>query len=221
MIAETYLHNGLGDVTQMTDGRGVVTNYSYDDAGRMLSKTYPAAAAENVSYTWDSVTGGNKGKGRLTSVTYQKGSMSWVYDDRGNVTSETRVINGKSASTAYQYTPNDEISQITYPSGRIVTLSRNAIGRISSIKTQRTATATVANVATAFSWRPMSELVSAFTYGNGLAFSATYDLDYRIATLKVQDGGTNTISLSYAYGVTVRPGPPCEGIAATAMIIGR
>jgi YD repeat-containing protein len=166
MIAETYLHNGFGNVTQMTDGRGIVTNYTFDNAGRMKTKTYPAATAENVTDTWDSVTGGNRGKGRLTSATYQLGSTSWVYDDRGNITSETRTIQGKAYTTAYVYTANDDISQITYPSGRVVTISRNTIGRISAINTKKNSSITT-------------------------------------------------------FTVTVRPGPPCEGIAATAMIIGR
>jgi RHS repeat-associated protein len=200
MIAETYLHNGFGNVTQMTDGRGIVTNYTYDNAGRMKTKTFPAATAENVTYTWDSTAGGNKGKGRLTSVADESGSMAWVYDERGNVVSETRVIQGKSYTTAYAYTANDDISQITYPSGRIVTIARNAIGRISSIKTQKNAGAAVNNVATTFTWKPMAELIDKFTYGNGLTFDAGYDLDYRLTSLKVQDGGTDRISLSYAYG---------------------
>ena len=33
-----------------------------------LTKTYPAATGENITYTWDDVTSGNKGKGRLTKV---------------------------------------------------------------------------------------------------------------------------------------------------------
>jgi hypothetical protein len=39
----------------------------------------------------------------------------------------------------------------------------------------------------------MSDLVKGFTYGNGLTFAATYDLDYRIATLKVKNGAASTI----------------------------
>jgi YD repeat-containing protein len=167
----------------------------------MKTKTFPAATAENVTYTWDSTAGGNKGKGRLTSITYQLGSMAWVYDGRGNVVSETRTIQGKSYTTAYAYTANDDISQITYPSGRIVTIARNAIGRKSSIKTHWDASvASFFNVATTFTWKPMAELIDKFTYGNGLTFDAGYDLDYRLTSLKVQDGGTDRISLSYAYG---------------------
>jgi RHS repeat-associated protein len=199
----TYTRNALGDVTQMTDGRAVVTNYSYDNAGRMLTRTFPAATAENVTYTWDSIASGNKGKGRITSAADQSGSTSWVYDARGNVTSETRVIQGKSYTTAYVYNAGDKVTQITYPSGRIVTIARNALGQISGITTKKNAAAAVANVATGVTWSAMSDLVTGFTYGNGLTFAATYDLDYRIATLKVKNGTTDTISQSFGYSDNV------------------
>lgn len=84
-----YVRNALGDVTQMTDARGVVTNYSYDAAGRMLTKSYPAAPEENVSYSYDATANGNKGIGRLTGSTSQSGSTAWVYDERGNIVAET------------------------------------------------------------------------------------------------------------------------------------
>ena len=37
----TYVRDLRGLVTQQTDGRGVVTNRSYDNAGRLLTETYP------------------------------------------------------------------------------------------------------------------------------------------------------------------------------------
>jgi YD repeat-containing protein len=115
------------------------------------------------------------------------------------VLSEKRTIEGKIYTTAYVYNAADRVTQITYASGRIVTLTRNALGQVSGITTKKDAAATAQNVATAITWSAMSDLAKGFTYGNGLTFGATYDLDYRISTLKVQDGATNVISLSYAY----------------------
>ena len=144
-----YVRNGLGDVTQMTDGRLVVTNYTYDLAGRMLTRSYPAAAAETLAYTWDGTTpAGNRGKGRLTKIQDQSGATEWVYDARGNVTSEKRTIQGKVYTTAYVYNAADLVTQITYPSGRIVIIARNALGQIAGITTKKDAAAAAANVAT-------------------------------------------------------------------------
>ena len=109
-LATTYIRNGFGDVkrrtspdsgitdtvydlrglaTQMSDARGIVTNYTYDNAGRMQTKAFPAAAAENVAFTYDS---GVNGKGRLTSLTDESGSTAFTYDIRGNVVSEIHTI---------------------------------------------------------------------------------------------------------------------------------
>jgi RHS repeat-associated protein len=61
----------------------------------------------------------------------------------------------------------------------------------------------VDNVATGVTWSEMSDLVKGFTYGNGLTFAATYDLDYRIATLKVKNGATDIVSQSFGYSDNV------------------
>jgi YD repeat-containing protein len=114
-LVTNYVRNGFGEViqeaspdrgttvtvrdarglpTQITDGRSVVTQLTYDNAGRVLTKVYPAATGENLTYTYDDTTGGNLGKGRLTKITDQTGSTAFVYDVRGNVTTETRTISG-------------------------------------------------------------------------------------------------------------------------------
>jgi YD repeat-containing protein len=195
-----YVRNALGDVTQMTDARGVVTIYAYDNAGRMLTKTYPAAPEENIAYSYDSTASGNKGIGRLTSVAYQAGSMSWVYDALGRTVLEARVIHTKTYVTAYAYNAAGNITQITYPSGRIVTYARNALGQVSGITTRKTAASPAETVTTAIAWQPMSDLVSGFTYGNGLTFLATRDLDYRLDILRVQNADSNVIHRNHNYG---------------------
>ena len=82
MGTTVLVRDARGLVTQKTDGRAVVTNMTYDNAGRMLTRTFPAATAENVTYTYDafgSGATGNKGRGRLTGVTDQSGSTAIVY----------------------------------------------------------------------------------------------------------------------------------------------
>ena len=175
----------------MTDARGIVTNYTYDNAGRMLTKTFPAASAENVTYTYDSVLAGNKGKGRMTSVTDESGSTSYVYDARGNVLSETHVIAGQTYAVGYTYDLADRVSQITYPSGRLVNYVRDTQGRVTSVTTKKTAADPTVTLASGIAWQPFSGLVSSMTYGNGLIESDTYSLDYEINRLLVQNGATS------------------------------
>ena len=52
---------------------------------------------------YDAITGGNKGIGRLTSVTDESGSMAYVDDARGNVITETHTIAGRAYAVACGY----------------------------------------------------------------------------------------------------------------------
>ncbi len=220
-LITSYVRNGFGEViretspdagvttivrdqrglpTQVTDGRGVVVNMAYDTGGRLLSETYPASPAENVSYAYDSVAGGNFGVGRLTSVTDSSGSTALTHDALGRVASETRVIGARSYTTSYAYDAADHVTQITTPSGRIVTYGRNSLGQVSGVTTRQTALAASQTVATGVAWKPMSDLMGSMTHGNDLTTSAGHDLDYRLTSLVVQDGAANVSSLAYAYG---------------------
>ena len=46
------------------------------------------------------------------------------------------------------------MTQITYPSGRIVIYARNANGQVTGVTTKQTSTATVVNVATGITYAP-------------------------------------------------------------------
>jgi YD repeat-containing protein len=197
----TYVRDERGLVTIETDGRGIVTNRTYDPAGRMLTETYPAAAAENVTYTYDNITtpAGNKGKGRLTRIADQSGSTAYVYNALGQIITDTRVIGTQTYVTSYLYNAAGKVTQITYPSGRIVFIARNSNGQVTGVTTKQNATAAVVNVATGLTYAPMSNLLTAMTHGNGLITTAGYDLDYRLSSLTLKDGATNVSALAYAY----------------------
>jgi YD repeat-containing protein len=92
-----YIYNALGKPTQITDGRGVVTNLTYDNAGRLLSKQYLASSGENITYTWDSTASGNYGIGRITQIQDGSGTIQWTYDALGRVIQEVKTT----SSVAY------------------------------------------------------------------------------------------------------------------------
>jgi RHS repeat-associated protein len=195
----TYVRDLRGLVTQMTDGRGVVETRTYDNAGRQLTASYGVSDPENVTYAYDSVVSPNKGKGHLTSITDQSGSTSFTYNALGQIITDKRVIAAKTYTTSYLYNAAGLVSQITYPSGRIVIYARNANGQVTGVTTKQNATAAVVNVATGITYAPMSNLLTALTHGNGLTTTAGYDLDYRLTALSLKNGAANVSSLAYAY----------------------
>ena len=90
--ATVYVRDARGLVTSKTDGRGIVSTMAYDNAGRMLSETYPAAAAENVTYTYDSIAAGNKGIGQLTSVKLKGRNLVKTVTPRGHIAVVRRIV---------------------------------------------------------------------------------------------------------------------------------
>src|SRR5712692_396847 len=141
-----YVVDAAGNRVRQTDAAGVVVQMSYDALNRLAARTYPADPAENVSYRYDEPAAGF-GVGRLTSVTNSSGSTAYIYDARGNVVQETRVVGAQSYVTSYAYDLANHVVQTTYPSGRIVGYTRDAMGRIAGVATQANSSAVPVAVA--------------------------------------------------------------------------
>jgi YD repeat-containing protein len=90
----------------------------------------------------------------------------------------------------------DRITQITYPSGRIVTYTRDTTGRITGVATKLNATAASVSLASSVVYQPMSNLVKSYTYGNGLTEADTHTLDYELGRCQVSDGATKLVDLT-------------------------
>ena len=220
-LTTTYVRNGFGEViqesgpdvgttvivrderglpTRITDPRGVVTTLEYDAAGRLVRESYAADPAQNVTYFYDDTTNGNRGVGRLTGIIDGSGRMARGYDALGRTVAEAREIGGKTYSTSYADNAAGRLTAITYPSGRVVTYTRNGLGRVSTITTRPSATAPVQTVASGFAWSPMSTRLGSFTHGNGLAASRAYDQDGRLTALRLANGTTRLVDLGLVYG---------------------
>ena len=82
---------------------------------------------KKVTYTYDQ---GANGKGRLTQIVEPNSTTNYVYDQKGRLTSETRIIGGVSYPTAYAYDTAGRMTGITYPSGRTVAYTLDSLGRM-------------------------------------------------------------------------------------------
>jgi YD repeat-containing protein len=110
---------------------------------------------------------------------------------------ETRLIGSTTYSTFYAYDLANHVVQITYPSGRILSYSRDAMDRIAGVTTQANAVALPVPVVSGASYLPYGVLTG-LTYGNGLALAIAYDQDYEPAAREVSGAG---VVQSLAYGV--------------------
>ena len=185
----TYMRDARGLVTQKTDPRGVVSNYQYDAQGRLTGKTFPASSNYWQGFDWDVRNNGNNvGLGNLVGV-YNESGLNWrVFDTKGRIIVDWRTNNPASAlAVAYNYDLAGNVTSMTYPSGRIVTFTRDQLGRIAAVATQQNSAAAIQYVLGNATYLPFGPL-SGFTHGNGLATALTYDTDYRLTRVQVGPG---------------------------------
>ena len=199
----TYTYNNGGELISTTDGRGQVVNITRDILGRVLTKTpVGQPASQVITYSYDAGGIGSYQKGRLTKVVDGSGTTSFQYDHRGNMLTKRQAIGTTTtADLAYVYDLGDRVTQITYPSGRLVGYVRDSKGRITTVRTKATSgTSTWTNLATAMTYEPFGSLKTA-TLGNTLSMTNDWGNDGRLASrrLYVTSGGVNRSLLTYAY----------------------
>jgi RHS repeat-associated protein len=215
-----YVNDGFSETTQVTSpdtgtsvytwGRdrsliksvlngGQTATYSYDADDRNISVTYPADSTLNIAKTYDQ-TGHGFGIGRLTSATDQAGSLSLTYDERANITNESRVVPSLGTlTTATAFDPASHISSITYPSGTVVAYARNTMGEVSGITATLPGASTASNVATSITYEPLGP-ANSLTFGNGITGAYGFDQAYRATTrADTIPGGAAVNSLTYGY----------------------
>ena len=183
----TYSYDPSGNIITKTDANGIMITYSYDVVNRVTNIKFPSDPG--IVYTYDTCI---NGKSKLCGMTDSSGTMSYEYSAKGQVTKETKLIDGVTYVTNYAYNMNGSIISITYPSGRIVNYSSDAVGRVNAVTT--TSGMTTTSLATNITYKPYGN-INAHTYGNGLNRTITYDRQYRIASI-VTAGIQN---LSYVY----------------------
>ena len=192
------VYDAAGRMTQRTDARGQVTDFAYDGLDRMTSRSHPSAPAETITWTYDSIASGNKGKGRLTGITDPSGTVAYSWNALGQMTRVVRVIGARTYQTDYAYDKAGNVSEIAMPSGRIVTYTRDSLARVTAVSTKDNSSALSNTVASSITWRPFGPLTS-MTFGNSLNLALTYDNDGRVTDIDAAGGGTTVQDLVYGY----------------------
>lgn len=196
-----YHYDADGNLTSKADALGVVTNYTYDALDRVLTRSYPADATQNVTFTYDQSGGSfGFGMGRLGTMTDAAGFVNLGYDERGNVIRNKRFSSaGVNLSNVFNaYDQANRITNINYPSGINISYNRDAIGNVWKVTVQAPNSTTFQTVAFP-AFKPFGPLYF-LTFGDNEAEGRQFDLDYR--TQQVTDtntSGVNLMDLTYTY----------------------
>jgi RHS repeat-associated protein len=189
-----FSYDDAGNLTSKTDANGVVTNYQYDALNRLTEVSFSGAADLGMQYQYDS---GPNGVGRLTGFTDNSGQTSYSYDELGRITEENYQTQGNSYSKSYSYNLLGEVTSIRYPSGALVSYTRDALGKISQVDITDTPAGTSNTLVSEATYLPFGS-IETMTYGNDMSFRRTYDQDYRLTGQEVT-GGLQYQENAYQY----------------------
>lgn len=168
--------DAAGNLKTRTDARGVTVTYSYDAANRLTQISYPSGI-ENTTYTYDTCR-----VGKLCQVVDQSGTHAYQFDGLGRQSQEvwtaSAALGGHAFTTSYTWTSFDHPSTMTSPSGRVVSYSYDAIGRVSGVSSGSQ------TVVSGRTYRPDGNLASQ-TFGNGIVENRTYDTAGRLASWQI------------------------------------
>ena len=104
------------------------------------------------------------------------------------------MIGTQSYTTSHAHDLADNVTGITYPSGRIVTYARDAMGRVVTVTTKADALATPVTVADNIAYEPFGPL-AALDFGNGQTATLSHDADYRLTGIATTDVSTDVQDL--------------------------
>ncbi len=203
----TYQYNASGQLTHMVRNDGSALVYDYDGLGRL--KWYGASSTEGRAFHYDTChhgygygygDGNGYGKGRLCAIEASGGHWTqFTYTSDGRLSTRREGITGNGVTsdywTRYYYDALGRNNAITYPngiavgygyaSGKLLTMTVNIGGNVSSVVSDS-------------KYMPFGPATQTIL-GNGLTRSRPRDLDGRLTSNAVMNGGSALQSLSYAY----------------------
>ncbi|WP_164742382.1 DUF6531 domain-containing protein, partial [Pseudidiomarina mangrovi] len=178
--------NALGQLEAMTDARGVTTSFSYDAAGRLVTRQNN----QTSQFSYDQ--GAVNQRGKLTTVTDSSGSTSLTYGEWGLLSQQQVNIAGSQYQLAWSYDAQGRVSSLIYPGGNTLNYQYDLYGDVQSLTV--TINGTTVSLLTSITTAPFGP-VTGYTYGNGLVRSLTYDGSYRVQSITT----TGVQWLSYSY----------------------
>ncbi|WP_327396989.1 DUF6531 domain-containing protein [Streptomyces phaeochromogenes] len=122
----TYDYDRYLRPVAITDQRGNTTSMTYDNAGRMLTRSAPSALGYGESWTYDSagnITGHTDGRNNKTT---------YAYNTSNQLTTTTDPLGGKAL---YTYTALGSIATVTTPRGKVTTYGYDTAGNRTSVTT--------------------------------------------------------------------------------------
>jgi RHS repeat-associated protein len=204
-----YKYNNKGLLSESIDALGVKASFLYDGLNRTKTITYTGETAyltPQVNYTYDEIRNDGAGnpysnKGRLTKVQTAlnagQGTPETVhtfdYDKVGQIVNHSQAIGNQSYNLQYGYNLAGQLVAQKYPSGKVVNIAVDGIGRLATVSdAQRT-------YLTGASFNNQG-LPSQLNLGNGTSETFTYNDRLQMKSQSLIKGVNVLQKYEYEYG---------------------
>ncbi len=180
----SYTYDANGNLATRTQA-GVTTSYAYDALDELTGKTYSAGTTPAASFGYT--------KGWKMSESSGSTSTSFTYEGLGRLQTSTQTTSGTAYPFQYTWNLADGLKTETYPSGRVVTTSRDVHGRPSQV----TGSLGGGNVTYANSLQyATTGAMTQWTGGDGL--TRTFGYNARLQVTSVTAGSLLTLGIGYS-----------------------
>jgi len=188
-------HDAAGNRVAHTDARDKTATYTYDALDRLTGVAFPDGSA--LGYRYDE---GEQGIGRLTATTWPGGETRFAYDPHGRVTrKQDQHAGGPRFEVGYTY-QGGRLTQLRYPSGRLLHLDYDAAGQIAALHLDTTP------LATHIRYLPFGPPAS-WIWGQGTVAARRFDQDGRPTELPFTARGQRQIGYDPASRITALRDP--------------
>ncbi|MBL8179993.1 MAG: hypothetical protein JNL64_00095 [Blastocatellia bacterium] len=202
----SYSYNLDDSIQSMTDGRGVVTNYTYNSRGLATNIAWNVGSTgvtdpTDVTFAYDNL-------GNRTQMTDGMGQVDYEYDSLSRIIAETRdftdtlvdsPISGGKFKLEYSYNLAGQLLSYSDPYGETINYSQDKLGRLSNVTgTSFGGVSTYANNPQYRAWGGLKHL----EYGTGLQMNATYNNRLQVDSFllnQISNNSIKTFDKSYQY----------------------
>lgn len=180
----SYVYDLNGNLTSRVNAAGQTESYVYDAANRITSKSisHPSLGTRTFAFTYGA--NATPEAGQVTVISTSGLVLRFSHNLLGQTTTAGQTFTGTSStnlSTRYGYSDNGSLTDITYPSGRVVSYTLDSSSRIVGLSSSDT------SLLSAITYSPLGALAG-WTFGNNQIVTRAYDTNGRITSVSMPSG---------------------------------
>ena len=204
--SKKIIYDSDGKVTDSYDARNTQTHFTYDTLNRVTGISYsggsPTVATPSVTYTYDEPETNYFNQGRLTEAktaalgAIPETKIQYDYDLMGRVKQHKQFIGTTSYTMGYGYNVAGQLTQQTYPSGRVInyTNTNGILTGVNGVYNSNTTT-----YASGLHYTPHGAMDSE-TLGNGAIHTMNFNNRLQLNQINLTKNGVELQRYDYGYG---------------------